>query len=193
MFDYHGRKVIGHGGGSDGMISRIMMVPEEQLGFVILTNSINAIPYTLSYYILDRYFTGESYDWCGLILGSTLEEKQKTREDWEAFKSAAIPGTEPPLRPRKYCGLYGGELYGEAEVFLEKGQLVLDFLPSSRLIGDLTYLKGNIFIIRLRNNPSLPEGTVRFLTDDTGKPAELVVDIPNPDFDFTELEFLRKK
>jgi len=89
--------------------------------------------------------------------------------------------------------IYGGELYGEAEVLLYKGQLVLDFLPSSKLIGDLTSLEGNTFIIRLRDTPSLPEGTVKFLLDESGNPRELVVDIPNPDFDFTELEFLKRK
>ncbi len=193
IYDYHGCKVIGHGGGSDGMISRIMMVPEEQLGFVILTNCINAIPYTLSYYILDKYFTGMSLDWCGLILESTLEDEKLLRQHWEEFKSSTNPGTGPQLKLRKYCGIYGGELYGEAEVLLYKGQLVLDFLPSSKLIGDLTSLEGNTFIIRLRDNPSLPEGTVKFLLDESGNPRELVVDIPNPDFDFTELEFLKRK
>ncbi|MGH9902442.1 MAG: serine hydrolase domain-containing protein, partial [Pyrinomonadaceae bacterium] len=39
LTDYHGRKVVSHGGGLDGMISQVAMMPEENLGVVVLTNS----------------------------------------------------------------------------------------------------------------------------------------------------------
>ena len=37
--DYHGRKLIGHTGGVGGFVSRVMLVPEENLGVVVLTNA----------------------------------------------------------------------------------------------------------------------------------------------------------
>jgi len=37
--DYHGRKLVGHTGGVAGFVSRVMLVPEENLGVVILTNA----------------------------------------------------------------------------------------------------------------------------------------------------------
>ena len=37
--DYHGRKLVGHTGGVAGFVSRVTMVPEENLGVVILTNA----------------------------------------------------------------------------------------------------------------------------------------------------------
>src|SRR5439155_3164008 len=36
--DYHGRKLVGHTGGVAGFVSRVMLVPEENLGVVVLTN-----------------------------------------------------------------------------------------------------------------------------------------------------------
>ena len=42
--DYQGRKVVSHGGGLDGMISQTAMMPEENLGVVILTNSETGLP-----------------------------------------------------------------------------------------------------------------------------------------------------
>jgi hypothetical protein len=30
--DFHGRKIVWHGGGIDGMVSQVVMVPEERLG-----------------------------------------------------------------------------------------------------------------------------------------------------------------
>ena len=37
--DYQGRKLVGHTGGVAGFVSRVMLVPEENLGIVILTNA----------------------------------------------------------------------------------------------------------------------------------------------------------
>ena len=191
LLDYHGCKVIGHGGSSDGMLSRVTIIPEENLGFVILSNSISALPASLSYYILDKYFTGSSDDWSGLYLQNSLQNMKMEREKWDEYKSSADPDITPSLRLKEYCGVYGGDLYGKAEVLLHKGHLVLDFLPSPKLIGDLSILEGDTFLIKLRDNPFLPEGTVKFLLDESGRISELLVDIPNPDFDFTELEFKR--
>jgi len=35
----------------------------------------------------------------------------------------------------------------------------------------------------------LPSGTVQFVLGPDGKVKEMQIDVPNPDFDFTELEF----
>ncbi len=41
--------------------------------------------------------------------------------------------------------------------------------------------------------PALPSGLVNFIIDDKGKVSEMQIDIPNPDFYFDELEFLKVK
>jgi CubicO group peptidase (beta-lactamase class C family) len=37
--DYHGRKLVEHRGEIGGFVSRVMLVPEENLGIVVLTNA----------------------------------------------------------------------------------------------------------------------------------------------------------
>ena len=189
--DYHGCKVIGHDGSSDGMISSVILVPEEELGFIILANSINGLPMSLSFYILDKYFTGQSVDWSRLFLHNAMQDMKMKKEKWEEYKLSANTHIRPSLKLREYCGVYGGELYGKAEVRFSGRHLVLDFLPSPELIGDLSTLEGDTFLIKLRDNPTLPEGTVKFVLNESGTVNELLVDIPNPDFDFTELELKR--
>ena len=66
LMDYQGRKVVSHGGGYDGMFSRVAMVPEENLAMVILTNSMTGLPDALSYRVLDMYL---SYGWERLECG----------------------------------------------------------------------------------------------------------------------------
>ena len=49
LSNYHGKKIIGHSGGYDGMISYTCLVPEEDLGFVILTNKNSSLYYPLMF------------------------------------------------------------------------------------------------------------------------------------------------
>lgn len=191
--DYHGAIVIGHGGGADGMISEVTMVPEESFGFVILTNSNNYFPSALSEYILDHYFDAHFTDWSKLTLDSYLAGAEKNRLEEAEFIKNRVSGTKPSLKLEQYTGLYGGEMYGDAEIVLKDNQLILNFLPTPIYSGTLTHWHFDIFRIKLKDVPSLPEGTVQFIMGADGKIEEMRVDIPNPDFDFTELEFKRKK
>jgi hypothetical protein len=59
-------------------------------------------------------------------------------------------------------------------------------------VGDLSHWHQDIFRIRLRNTPSLPYGTVRFIINEEGSVEEMKIHIPNPDFYFEELEFKKK-
>jgi CubicO group peptidase (beta-lactamase class C family) len=55
LMEYGGAKVVSHGGGYDGMISKTVLVPEKNLGFVILTNNINSLPSCLTFSMLDAF------------------------------------------------------------------------------------------------------------------------------------------
>ena len=60
-------------------------------------------------------------------------------------------------------------------------------MPTSSFIGDLTHWQYETFTIDLRDH-TLPSGKVIFVLDRNGKVSEMKIDIPNPDFDFIELE-----
>lgn len=196
--DYKGRKIIAHGGGLDGMISRVTLVPETGLGIVILTNSINSLPGPLSFKILDTYLGGSQNDWCAIALENKNKNKEKRQQ--EAAESAIKEKQKHPnstfkVNLQDYTGKYGGPMYGDARVTLEKGILVLNLLPAPVFISDLTHLHYDTFRLKLRNKFSfIPKGTgtVQFLRNAKGKVVEMKVDIPNNDFHFTELEFIKK-
>ncbi|MFM1930910.1 MAG: hypothetical protein RL226_213, partial [Bacteroidota bacterium] len=47
LSNLHGKLVVSHGGGYDGMISRSIMVPEEGWGIMIMTNNVSSLSYAL--------------------------------------------------------------------------------------------------------------------------------------------------
>jgi CubicO group peptidase (beta-lactamase class C family) len=192
-FDYRGMKIVEHGGGADGMISKTVLIPETDFGFVILTNSINYLPSALMYYILDMHANAEPRDWSSFYHNFFMNRYVEEQKELAQAEAERNKKSEPSLDIEAYTGTYAGDLYGAAEVKAVNGSLVLDFIPSPLFIGDLSHWQYNTFKIVLRDRPNLPPGTVNFILDENGKVDEMRVDIPNPDFDFTELEFYKVK
>jgi hypothetical protein len=195
LSDYHGYKVIGHGGGLDGMISRVALVPEIKLGLVILTNSINGLPTALGYKIIDTYLGVKPKDWSGIYLERYRESVKKELQRGIDITKKHEKGTNAEVKLEDYAGLYGGPMYGDAKVTLQKGKLVLELLPAPVFISDLAHLHYDTFVLKLRNTLSFVShgtGTVQFIRDKQGNVVEMKLDIPNRDFWFDELEFKKK-
>ena len=194
LFDYNGYKIVTHGGDYDGMISQTVMVPELGLGFVILTNVTNLLPSALMFSILDEY-TGmqENNDWADLFLEfETIGKEVEVREEYSNAQKR-VPNTEPTLSLEKYVGEYYGEIYGKAEVKQIDEYLHVQFLPTPVFHGKLSHWHYDTFTIEMTEVPSLKKGKCSFVIDSQGEVEEMRIDIPNPDFDFTELEFKKIK
>lgn len=192
MFDYHGRKIVTHNGGLDGMISQVVLVPEENLGFVILTNCNTTLPYPLMYKILDYFFNEDNYDWCPLVLDIIKRNDKKDKEEEAIENKKRVLNTKPSLNLKDYSGTYGGKMYGDAKIYYKNNKLNIQFIPTKILNGTLYHWNYDTFKIKWNNYPSLPEGTVQFIIGTTGKVEEMRINVPNPDLDFTELKFFKK-
>lgn len=192
--DYLGRKVVSHGGGYDGMYSQVALVPDEGLGIVVLTNGMTGLAPALIYRVLDAYLGGEVRDWSAEALPEWLASREAFEERQTAAERGRVAGTSPSLGLDGYAGTYGGEMYGEAEVALENGGLVLRLLPNPDLTADLEHLHYDTFVIRWRSTLAwFGQGTAQFVLDPSGAVGEMRLDVPNDDFWFRELEMVRRR
>jgi CubicO group peptidase (beta-lactamase class C family) len=195
MFDYCGRKIVGHNGGYDGMVSQMILVPEENLGFIILTNCNSGLYFPLMYKILDSYLntSKDENDWSAKFLQFDKMKKQDEADERAKEKDSRNKKTKPSLELKSYTGKYSGELYGSAEVTLDGKTLDLKFNPAPKFNGELTHWQFDTFQIIFKEFPSLPPGTVNFVLNAKGEVEEMRINVPNPDFDFTELKFIKVK
>jgi hypothetical protein len=194
MFDYHGRKVLGHGGGYDGFISNTTFVPEEGLGMVFLTNKNTSLYYPLKFKTLDVMLNAEAEkDWSADFL-EMMEQRDAYNEE-KALKAEEerIKESQPTLPVEDYLCTYHCKMYGDAKVYLENEQLMVHLLPTEIFVGTLSHWQYNTWKIEFKNVPALPWGLVNFIINDKGKVVEMEIDVPNPDFDFTELEFIKAR
>ncbi len=187
LMDYHGRKIVSHGGGYDGMISRTVLVPEENLGFVMLTNTNTGITSPLMYKTLDIFLSNDDKDWSKIYL-----ERNNRPNDTDP-EEGRIKNTKPSFDLKAYTGIYGGKVYGKAEVYLENGNLMLQMKNTKIFKGTLSHWHFDTFELEFKEVTSLPKGKVQFKLNADGEIDELVIDVPNPDFDFTELDFKKIK
>lgn len=193
LSDYKGAKIVAHGGGYDGMYSQTMLVPDKKLGVVVLTNSMTGISEALCYHIVDKFMGGDTRAW----LDEGYEQFKRGRVAFRERIDAAIkPVAGAPAAPthplEDYVGKFTCPLYGDAEVKLENGKLVLALLPNPDLVADLTPLHYDTFLIRWRSDFAwFDEGTAHFVCDAKGKLIELKLDVPNDDLWFHELKLKR--
>ncbi len=193
LSDYKGVKIVAHGGGYDGMYSQTMLIPEKQLGVVVLTNSMTGISEALCYDIVDRFLDGQPRPW----LQEGFEQFKKSRVAFReridrAIKPVAEAAHAPNHPLQDYTGKFLCPLYGEAEVKLDDGKLVLALLPNPDLVADLTPLHYDTFLIRWRNKFAwFEEGTAHFVANAKGELVEIELDVPNDDLWFHELKLKR--
>jgi CubicO group peptidase (beta-lactamase class C family) len=192
--DYQGRKIISHGGGHEGMNSRTVLVPEEGLGIVILTNSMSGIMSPLANYTLDQFFNiQDGRDWSQFALENIAKSRKAQQEAAAKAPKDKRKKSQPTMDLTAYTGTYTSQLYGDASVTIQNGKLVLQLAPAPTLGGILSHWQHDIFELDWKNNYALLTPTrVRFLIGEDGKIKSMRLDSDNPDFHFDELAFEKK-
>jgi CubicO group peptidase (beta-lactamase class C family) len=194
--DYQGRRVLSHGGGLDGMISRTVLMPEENLGAVILTNSESALPPALANQILDIMLgLAAKRDWCEEALLQSKVAEKAVAVARAGILAGRVAEAKPSLPLSGYAGTYRCAMYGDVAVAVENGALVMRMVPAPNMIADLEYWHYDTFRIHWRDTVSYAfgPGLVTFTLDGKGVTDQLKIDQPNNDFWFYELDLHRVK
>ena len=156
LSDYHGRLMVSHGGGLDGMTSQVAMLPEERLGVVVLTNSETPLSSVIVNKVIDEFLGVPERDWSRDFLTRSGEGDAAARAAAKKIEDARVPNTKPSLPLSTYAGTYTGAMYGDAKVTLEDGKLVLRLLPSQFFLGDLEHWHFDVFRIKWRDSVVYP-------------------------------------
>lgn len=186
--DYHGRMMVSHGGGYDGMYSRVAMVPDENLGVVILTNSMSGISGPLSYYLINEFIREDQKDW--------VEEMYSPQQPFAGvaeIKAARKSDTNPTLSLNDYVGTYHADMYGEITIKNENGKLRLDFSHSPDLSATLSHWHYDSWKIEWDQvHAWFDFGLLSFDLNDELKITGMKINVPNGDIFFHEYEIVRK-
>jgi CubicO group peptidase (beta-lactamase class C family) len=186
--DYFGNRLITHGGGYDGMYSQVALVPELELGIVILTNTMKGIATPLRNYIINAFIEKDIRDWSGDAL-KKLGKKSSVELNIEAQKEARVSNTKPSLELSKYAGSYQTNMHGPIYILLEKDKLRLEFENAPDLSAALEHWHYDTWEIKWdKVHAWFDFGTIQFQYDNEMKVTGFEFDVPNYDIFFEELK-----
>lgn len=192
--DYHGRKLVGHTGGVSGFVSRVMLVPEENLGVVVLTNAEEDGAFdSILYHVLDYYFRLPPTDWIANF--KTLEDtrEKEAAEKMKRAEGARAADSKPSLPLEKYAGIYNDAWYGPITIRMENGGLVITFDHTPTMVGDLQHWQYDTFRAHWRVR-TIEDAFVTFALKPDGsiESARMAAVSPLADFSFDYQDLLLK-
>jgi CubicO group peptidase (beta-lactamase class C family) len=192
--DYHGRKLVGHTGGVAGFVSRVELVPEENLGIVVLTNGEEGGVFdSIVYHLLDRYFSLPPTDWTAAFKALEDTQEKEAAETMKKAEGSRAANSKPSLPLDKYADVYNDAWYGPITIRSENGGLVITFDHTPKMIGDLQHWQYDTFKAHWRDR-TIEDAFVTFSLKPDGSidSARMAAVSPLADFSFDYQDLLLK-
>jgi CubicO group peptidase (beta-lactamase class C family) len=144
--DYHGRKLVGHTGGVSGFVSRVILVPEESLGMVILTNAEQGGAFdAIMYHVLDAYFGLPSMDWIPNFKDADDQYEKAAKQAMSESDKGRAANSKPSLPLEKYARVYNDAWYGPVTIKKEDSGLVFSMDHTPKAVADLQHWQYDTF------------------------------------------------
>lgn len=120
---YRGHYYLHHGGGIDGFISQVSLLPQEKIGVVVLSNSSSDGAFAVSVItntIIDKLLEKTDVDW--MEKSKNQREQFKKAQQQEIVANNELTST-PAHKLEDYVGYYEHPAYGIVQVKLENDRL----------------------------------------------------------------------
>lgn len=187
--EYNGKKIVSHTGGVNGFVTSVTLIPEENLGIVVLTNTdANVFFEALKWEIMDAYFGLPYRNYSNVMLTNQKRNDDEMEKEIKAKRDTINLKLKTDLPLTAYAGEYTNELYGKMNIKLENGELIMRFEHHQGRYSKLEALGGNRFLSTW-NDPLYGVKVLPF-TVENGKVKSLTVRVA--DFvEFTPYEFIK--
>ncbi|QJD96693.1 serine hydrolase [Mucilaginibacter robiniae] len=144
---YRNHRMIMHTGGVNGFVSSVTLMPDENLGIVILTNNDqNELINTLNLEIIDAYLKLPYRDYTDAALNQAKSRQAREQQRDKQLRDSVMLNLKPTLSLDDYTGKYSNELYGNLTISKgEANDLDVRFEHHPRMFARLQPLGGNRF------------------------------------------------
>ncbi len=144
--EYAGKKIVAHTGGVNGFVTSVCLVPEEKLGIIVLTNTdANIFFEALRNEIQDAYLGLPYRNYSKVYLDGQKADEQEKEKEFKTAKDTIAMNLKTELPLTAYAGEYLHDVYGNMNIRLENGKLIMRFQHHKGRYGTLEPLGGNRF------------------------------------------------
>ena len=198
--DVKGYKQVTHTGGLEGMVTQITMIPELNLGIIVLTNQQEGGAFvSITNQIKDSYFgitgTDRVAEYSGQRKKMVDNAKKLTDSIWNEINEAGKKITNKDYS--SYLGTFTDKWFGDIFISMKNGKLWFDSKRSPKLTGEMFAYKGSSFVVKWKDRSMDADAYVLFSLDENGKAAGITMKPISPltdfSYDFQDLDFHRSK
>jgi len=199
LSDVKGYKQVTHTGGLAGVVTQITLLPELNLGIIVLTNqqagaAFTAITNTIKDSYLNIPATNRVKQMHDIVLRGEAEAR-KIRDQIQQEIDVQHKSASAKPSPSLFAGTYRDPWFGDVVISLVNGKMRMNSIRSPRLRGDVSYYKGNTFIVKWDDRSFDADAYVMFTLDMDGKPSGMKMKAISPltdfSFDFHDLDLTR--
>jgi len=201
LSDVKGYKQVTHTGGLAGVVTQVTLLPELQLGIIVLTNQQSGAAFTaITNTIKDSYLGISGIDRVKQMHDRVVQNEGEAKKITDQIqKDIEAQQKNTGSRPANtlFTGTYKDPWFGEVVIEEQNGKLRIHSIRSPRLRGDMQYYKGNTFIARWDDRSFDADAYVMFSLDMEGKASGIKMKAISPltdfSFDFHDLDLTRVK
>ncbi len=199
LSDEKGYKKMTHTGGLEGMVTQITMIPELNLGIIVLTNQQEGAAFTaITNQVKDSYY--------GITATDRVTEYSKGRSGQVSMATKLVDSVWNEVEKAKqlvqnksminlFTGTYRDVWFGDVTVFIKNGKAWFNSKRSPKLTGEIFYYKGNTFVVKWEDRSMDADAFLNFSLNEDGKAAGIKMRAISPltdfSYDFHDLEFVR--
>jgi len=195
LSDVKGYKQVSHTGGLEGMVTQITMVPDLQLGIIVLTNREEGLDFnSITNQIKDGYLGVTGTDRVkeySAVRRRQLEQEKRVVDS--ILKDMGIARAAVDMA--NYVGTYRDAWFGDVVISVKNGRPWFDSRRSPKLTGELVPYKGNTFIAKWKDRSMNADAFVLFDLDERGLGASITMKPVSPltdfSYDFQDLDLKR--
>ena len=182
--DYRGNRMISHGGGVFGSITRVVLLPDRNIGFAIMMNSEDSgMLLGLTYSLIDHYLGVPDHGWVDKWESWYQSRLAGGKKALETTQAKAVK-VGPSLDLERYAGRYRDPWYGDVVVTSSPQGLTIDFTSTPRMKGKLRHWQYDSFIAEF-DDRQIEKPYVTFALDSDGKVGSVSMKPVNPISDFS--------
>ncbi len=199
LSDVNGYFQATHTGGLLGIVSQVTIIPELDLGIIVLTNQQSGAAFTaITNSIKDAYFGIKGKDRIRdynerRLAGEKKEDSINNAVD-NAIK-AQIKSKTPKPKQEDFIGEYKDPWFGKVAISKQNDKLHFKAAKISDLTGTMTFYKGTTYVVRWNDASLKADAFVTFSLNTEGKANGFTMSPISPltdfSYDYQDLDFKR--
>lgn len=163
---YRGKKLVHHGGNVNGFSAFTGFIPELELGVVAYANMNGSmLGYALAREIFDHYLGVEGGNWVQRYYDFEKENAASLPQLIKHFTGEQVTGTAISHPLAAYAGTYRRDGYTDMVIWVENGELQMDFIGA---VNTLNHFHYDTFVTTGIVGELPPGMPLRFLTAEVG-------------------------